>query len=149
MSSVLRTTIVCGVEVQVRARGAHSYWPDGSHYGAHPHDNEQYDEACARVGLSPELPGPTYLARARQHYCVEHEVAHHLMWYVNGTGSGVLRALARGARPEPSYAVMEEATVHLIQRYLWTGKEPLIDHVAWAQLRDEGERAMYALGFLR
>lgn len=139
---------MCGVEVQALVHGAVSVWPDGKFYGAYPHDNEQYYEACARVGLAP-LPGPGERGRAAQHYCVEHEVAHHLMWFVNGTGSGVLSALARGVKPEPSYAVMEEATVHLIQRYLWSCEEPLIDHVAWRQLKLEGERAMDALGFLR
>jgi hypothetical protein len=119
--------------------GAVTRFPDGSSWGALPHDEGHYAYLAYRYGHDGDT-----LA-----YCQAHELAHHLICEAFGCHSPVLWALAHDEQPAPMIAAAEEALAHTLHRYAMTGEPALIEGVDWRALkarflglldpRDEGD----------
>lgn len=111
--------------LQLTERGAITCWPDGTQWGALPHDKPHYHYLAYRYGHGGDT-------RA---YCQAHELCHHLVAEGFGSHSPVLWALAHGETPSPMIAAAEEALAMALHRYCMTGELPLIEGVAWDDLR--------------
>ncbi len=82
-------------------------FPDGSGYGAYPHDTPEYREVANRLGYDCTMA-----------YCFEHEFCHSFVAQeIIGSPSPVLWALAHHRR-HPDITVFEEALVQAFQAYL-------------------------------
>lgn len=112
--------------VQFTPEGAFSYFPDGSCYGAMPHDEPHYHAIAHRLGYEGDI----------LRYCQEHELAHHLIAEEFGSHSLVLWALAHGENVSAPFAAAEEALAMALQRYVRTSEHPFVDRVDWHRLRD-------------
>lgn len=113
--------------------GCFTRYPDGTAYGAHPHDTHHYHVIAHRCGYGDDI-----LAYAR-----EHEVCHHIVGlWIKGGGSDVIGPLAHGIEPNQLEAVMEEALVMTFQRWLRANERPIIGGVNWDDLK---RRALEAL----
>lgn len=106
--------------------GAVSHFPDGTHWGAQPHDTPHYHAIAHRLGYEGDI----------LRYCQEHELAHHLVAEEFGRPSAVLSLLAKGLTPPRLSAASEEALAMCLQRYLRTNEHPFVDCVPWEQLRE-------------
>jgi hypothetical protein len=105
--------------------GAKTRFPDGTSYGAHPHDQPHYWHLAYRCGYEGDVFA----------YCQEHELAHHLVAEAFNSHSPILWALAHGETPPPLFVPAEEALALALQRYARTNENPFIDGVNWQQLR--------------
>jgi hypothetical protein len=106
--------------------GAVTRYPDGSSYGALPHDEPHYHAIAHRLGYGGDI----------LRYCREHEYAHHLIAEEFCSHSPVIWALAHGERPPRMIAAAEEALVMTLQRYARANEVPMIENVPWRQLKD-------------
>jgi hypothetical protein len=105
--------------------GAITRFPDGSSYGALPHDKPHYHSVAHRLGYGGDI-----LA-----YCREHELAHHLIAEEFGSYSPVLWALAHGEQPPRMIAAAEEALAMTLQRYARANEVPMIEGIDWDALK--------------
>lgn len=86
-------------------------FPDGSGYGAFPHDTDDYRDLAQRLGYGSDTMA----------YCWEHEVCHSFVCErISGHPSAILWALAHGRR-HPDSTVYEEALVQAFQGFLRGG----------------------------
>lgn len=125
--------------LEFTADGARTHFPDGSSWGAQPHDVPHYHALAHRNGYEGDT-----LA-----YCREHELAHHVLSEGFGSHSLVLWALAHGEQPTPMIAAAEESLALNLQRYARTNENPFVAGVDWPVLkarflgllepRDEGD----------
>lgn len=106
-------------------QGAVTHYPDGSSYGALPHDEPHYHALAHRLGYQGDT-----LA-----YCREHELAHHVIAESFGSHSMVLFALAHGEKPAPMVAASEESLAMNLQRFVRTNEHPFVDGADWLALR--------------
>jgi hypothetical protein len=109
-------------------------FPDGSGFGAFPHDEPDYRELSRRLGYDSTMD-----------YCWQHEVCHNLVEQeVFGRPSPILWALAHGLR-HPDTTPYEEALVQAFQGFL-RGATPTMTAVApgvdWWEIKQK------ALGLL-
>lgn len=107
-------------------QGAVTHFPDGSSWGALPHDTPEYHYVAYRYGHNGDT-----LA-----YCRVHELAHHLVCESFGSHSLTLFALAHGEKPTPMIAAAEEALAMTLHRYAMTSEPPMIEGVPWYSLRE-------------
>jgi len=129
----MRTIQIGNATVTYTPEGAVSTYPNGTSYGAHPHDNHHYHVIAHRCGYGDDI-----LAYAR-----EHEVCHHIVGcWIKGGGSDVIGPLARSVEPEPLAALFEECLVMTFQRWLRANERPIIAGVDWDGLK---ARALAAL----
>lgn len=105
--------------------GALTRFPDGSQWGAHPHEAPHYHAIAHRLGYEGDV-----LA-----YCQEHELAHHVVAEGFGSHSLVLWALAHGDKPTPMIAAAEESLTMNLQRFARTNENPFVDGADWNALR--------------
>lgn len=105
--------------------GATTAFPDGSSWGALPHDEPHYHYLAFRYGHNGN----------RLAYCRAHELAHHLIAEAFCQHSPVLWCLAHGEKPPAMIAAAEEALAQTLHRYAMTGEPPLIEGVAWDELK--------------
>lgn len=114
--------------------GCVTHFPDGTQFGAHPHETPHYHVIAHRLGYGDDLLG----------YCREHEVAHCLIaeWF-RDEPSAVLWDLAHGAEPDPITAVHEEVMAQTLQRWIRAGERPILAGVDWDGIK---ERALDLLG---
>lgn len=105
--------------------GAVTRFPDGSNYGALPHDEPHYHAVAHRLGYEGDI----------LKYCQEHELAHHLIAEEFGSHSPVLWALAHDEEPAGSFAAAEEALAMVLQRYARANEVPLIEGIDWDGLK--------------
>jgi hypothetical protein len=112
-------------EVEFTPQGAVTHFPDGSTYGALPHDEPHYHAIAHRLGYA----GYILL------YCQEHELAHHLIAEEFGSHSPVIWALAHGEEPARMIAAAEEALAMVLQRYARANEVPLISGIDWDGLK--------------
>jgi hypothetical protein len=105
--------------------GAVTRFPDGSSYGALPHDKPHYHAVAHRLGYAGNI-----LA-----YCQHHELAHHLIAEAFGSHSPVIWALAHGEEPPRMIAAAEEALAMTLQRYAMTNELPMIEGIEWDELK--------------
>jgi hypothetical protein len=105
--------------------GAVTHFPDGTSWGALPHDEPHYHALAHRLGYQGDT-----LA-----YCREHELAHHVIAEGFGSHSMVLFALAHGEKPAPMLAAAEESLAMNLQRYVRTNEHPFVDGADWLALR--------------
>lgn len=111
--------------IEYTPEGAITRYPDGSSYGALPHDEPHYHALAHRVGYGGDI-----LA-----YCREHELAHHLIAEEFCSHSPVIWALAHGESPPRMIAAAEEALVMTLQRYARANEVPMIEGVDWDGLK--------------
>lgn len=111
--------------LEYTTEGAVTHFPDGSSWGALPHDEPHYHYLAYRYGH-----GGNTLA-----YCRFHELCHHLVCEAFGSHSLTLWALAHGEQPTPMIAAAEEALAHTLHRYAMTGEPPFIEGVDWDVLK--------------
>lgn len=79
-------------------------FPDGSGYGAYPHDTPEYRALAERLGYNDIMT-----------YCWEHEFCHSFISeQISGCPSAILWALAHKRR-HPDWTVYEEALVQAFQ----------------------------------
>jgi hypothetical protein len=116
-------------DLEYTPEGAVTYFPDGSRWGALPHDEPHYHALAHRLGYE----GDTLL------YCQEHELAHHLIAEAFGCHSPVLWALAHDEQPAPMFVASEEALAMTLQRYARANEVPLIEGVDWSALKKRME----------
>ena len=108
-------------------------FPDGSGYGAYPHDTPEYRTLAERLGYSDIMT-----------YCWEHEFAHSfIVQEISGGPSKILWALAHKQR-HPDSTVYEEALTQAFQGFLRanipiTATAPDVD---WLSIK---ERALWLL----
>jgi hypothetical protein len=114
-------------QLEYTAAGAVTHWPDGSRWGALPHDEPHYHYLAYRYGHDGDTAA----------YCRDHELCHHLIGEAFGSHSLVIWSLAHGEQPAPMVAAAEEALAHTLHRYAMTGEPPLIEGVDWDGLRDK------------
>jgi hypothetical protein len=112
-------------ELEYTADGAVTHWPDGTSWGAQPHDAPHYHALAHRLGYAGDI----------LQYCQEHELADHLIAEAFGSHSPVLWALAHGEQPGPMFAAAEEALAMTLQRYARASEVPLIEGVDWSALK--------------
>lgn len=112
-------------ELEYTPEGAVTHWPDGTQWGALPHDKPHYHALAHRLGYEGDT-----LA-----YCREHELAHHLVTEGYHSHSLVIYALAHGDKPPDPIAASEEALAMALQRYARTNEHPFIDRCDWAALK--------------
>jgi hypothetical protein len=112
-------------KLEFTPEGAMTHWPDGTQWGALPHDTPSYHYAAYRYGHDGDT-----LA-----YCRFHELAHHLICEALGSHSLVIFALAHGEQPSPAIAAAEEALTMTLHRYVTTVEPPLIEGIGWQTLR--------------
>jgi hypothetical protein len=105
--------------------GAVTRFPDGSIYGAFPHDEPHYHAVAHRLGYEGDI----------LKYAQEHELAHHLIAEEFGSHSPVLWALAHGEEPPRVFAAAEEALAMILQRYARANEVPLIEGIDWDGLK--------------
>jgi hypothetical protein len=105
--------------------GAVTRFPDGSSYGALPHDEPHYHAVAHRLGYAGDI----------LLYAQEHELAHHLIAAEFNSHSPVIWALAHGEKPPRMIAAAEEALVMALQRYARANELPLIEGVDWDGLK--------------
>jgi hypothetical protein len=105
--------------------GAVTHFPDGSSWGALPHDTPAYHAIAHRLGYE----GDTL------RYCQEHELAHALIGEHFCSHSPVIWALAHGEEPPAMIAAAEEALVLTLQRYARANEVPMVDRVDWPALK--------------
>ena len=101
------------------SEGAVSRFPDGTSWGAFPHDEPHYHAVAHRLGY-----GADTLA-----YCREHELAHHLVSEAFSRPSVVVYSLAHGLEPPPLLTAGEEALAMTLQRYARCNEVPMIENV--------------------
>jgi len=100
---------------------ASTHFPDGTSYGAEPHDTPEYRALAERCGY---VKHRWTLAHAPDvnRYMIEHEFSHNFLaqeiWH---STSAVLWALAHGQRPPPAAILSEEAVCILFQTWLRAG----------------------------
>lgn len=112
--------------------GAVSHFPDGSSWGALPHDEPHYHYLALRYGHSGDL-------RA---YCRAHELCHHLIAEAFGSHSPVLWALAHGEQPPRMIAAAEEALAMTLHRFVMLAEPPLIEGLDWKALKTRFEELL-------
>lgn len=112
-------------QLEFTKKGAVSHFPDGTSYGALPHDEPHYHAIAHRLGYE----GDTL------RYCQEHELAHHLIAEHFGMASPVLWALAHSQQPGALQVAGEEALAMALQRFVRAHEHPLVDKVDWEQVR--------------
>jgi hypothetical protein len=105
--------------------GALTRFPDGTQWGAHPHDEPHYWHLAYRFGHEGDVFA----------YCQYHELAHHIVAEAFGSHSVVLFALAHGEKPTPMVAAAEEALAMALHRYAMTNEPPFVDCVDWRALK--------------
>jgi hypothetical protein len=105
--------------------GAVSHFPDGSSYGALPHDEPHCHFLAYAYGHSGDA-----LA-----FCRAHELCHHLVAEGFGCHSPVLWALAHDEQPAPLIAAAEEALAQTLHRYAMTNEPALIEGLDWFALK--------------
>jgi hypothetical protein len=105
--------------------GAVTHFPDGTSWGAHPHDVPHYHALAHRLGYDGDI-----LAYSR-----EHELAHHVLSEGFGSHSLVLWALAHGETVSSCFAAAEEALAMALQRFVRANKRPFIDGADWDFLK--------------
>lgn len=125
--------------LQFTEDGAVTHFPDGTSWGAQPHDAPHYHALAHRLGYE----GDTL------RYCREHELAHHVIAEGFGSHSLVLWPLAHGDTCMPMIAAAEESLALNLQRYARTNEHPFVDGADWLALkrrflglldpRDEGD----------
>lgn len=106
--------------------GALTRWPDGSQWGATPHQSPHYHALAYRMGYDGD----------RLAYCREHELCHHLVAEAFGRRSHVLWSLAHGRKPTPMIAAAEESLAMNLQRYARANEHPFVDCCPWEQLKE-------------
>lgn len=111
--------------LEYTAEGAITRFPDGSSYGALPHDEHHYHMVAHRLGYAGDI----------LKYAQEHELAHHLIAEEFGCHSPVIWALAHGETPPRMIAAAEEALAMTLQRYARTNEVPLIEGIDWDRLK--------------
>ncbi len=103
-------------------------FPDGSGYGAYPHDTAEYRDLAKRLGYENSMD-----------YCWEHEVAHSFVSErISNRPSPILQALAHRQR-HPDCTVYEEALVQAFQGFLRGGlpMSATAPDVDWCALRQD------------
>jgi hypothetical protein len=105
--------------------GAKTRFPDGTQYGAHPHDSPHYWNVAYRCGYEGDVFA----------YCREHELAHHLIAENFNSHSPIIWALAHGDKPPPMIVPAEEALALALQRYARSNEPPFIDGIDWRPLK--------------
>jgi hypothetical protein len=105
--------------------GACTVFPDGSRWGAQPHDVPHYHALAHRLGYDGDV-----LA-----FCREHELAHSVVAEGFGSHSLVLWALAHGETVSPCFAAAEEALAMALQRFVRANERPFIDGADWDFLK--------------
>lgn len=122
--------------VHYTAEGCASRYPDGTSYGAHPHNTAHYHVISHRCGYGDDI-----LA-----YCREHEVAHHIVseWIV-GHPSHVIWSLAHGDEPHHGVGTIEEMAAQQFQRWLRANELPIIGGVDWGGLKQRALALLDAL----
>jgi hypothetical protein len=107
--------------------GCVTRFPDGTSYGAVPHDTPHYHVIAHRCGYGDDL-----LA-----YCREHEACHLIgeEWFHNRP-SRIIWGLAHNLPPSPHEAAYEEIAAQALQRWVRTNERPIIGGVDWDGLRD-------------
>lgn len=126
--------------LELTEAGAITRFPDGSQYGALPHDTADYHVIADRCGYEDDI----------LRYAQEHELAHHCLAEAFGCHSPVLWALAHDEKPTPMIAAAEEALVLDLQAYVRANLRPFVAGVDWPALKrrfigllepqDEGDR---------
>lgn len=116
--------------LELTPEGAVTYFPDGTAWGARPHDEPHYHYLAYRYGYDGDI-----LA-----YCQAHELIHHLIGEAFNSHSLVLWALAHGEQPTPMVSAAEEALAHTLHRYIMLAEPPLIEHVDWSLLKHRFHR---------
>jgi hypothetical protein len=111
--------------LEITAEGAVTHFPDGTRWGALPHDEPHYHALAHRLGYE----GDTL------RYCREHELAHHCVAEHFHSHSPILWALAHGEKPPCLFVPAEEALAMSLQRYARANEHPLVDGVDWVLLR--------------
>lgn len=112
--------------IDFTSEGAVSYFPDGTSWGATPHDTAHYHHLAFKYGHEGDT-----LA-----YCHIHELCHHLVAEEFGRPSAVLSFLAKGMTPPRLSCASEEALAMALHLYAMTGEPPFIDRVDWPALRE-------------
>lgn len=119
--------------VEYTADGCVTRYPDGTSYGAQPHDTHHYHVIAHRSGYGDDI-----LA-----YCREHEVAHHIVAeWIAGRCSQVLWPLAHGYEPDPADAVMEEIAAQTFQRWLRANERPIVGGCDWDGIKRRAAEAL-------
>lgn len=126
--------------VTYTSEGAVTTYPDGTSYGALPHDTPHYDEIAKRCGYLKGVwrgrASESALADARRAYCLEHEAAHHMVSeWIMGRRSEVLWSLAHGYDPDPADAILEEIAAQTFQRWIRANERPIVAGVDWDDLK--------------
>lgn len=105
--------------------GAVTHFPDGTKWGAVPHDDPHYHAIAHRLGYEGDI----------LRYAREHELAHHCVAEHFNSHSPILWALAHGEKPPALFVPAEEALAMALQRYARAREHPLVDGMDWALLR--------------
>lgn len=112
--------------VEYTPDGCATHYPDGTHYGAQPHDTHHYHVIAHRCGYGDDI----------LRYCREHEAAHHMVSeWIAGRRSEVLWPLCHGYDPDQAEAVMEEIAAQAFQRWLRANERPIIGGLDWDDLK--------------
>lgn len=113
--------------VEVEDWGCTSYFADGSSYGATPHPwDHQYHVISHRTGYGFD--------HAR--YCVEHELAHHVVEeFLFDRPSRILWGLAHGTPLSGHESAYEEMMAQSLQRFVRASERPIIGGVDWDAMR--------------
>lgn len=116
---------------------ANSIFPDGTTYGAHPHDTPHYREIAWRCGYEVRFNGgPLSSSADIGKYCQEHEFFHHyIVERLNNSPSQVLWPLAHGAPVDKFIGLGEEALVQMMQRWVRANERPILSRVNWDDLK--------------
>jgi hypothetical protein len=100
--------IFCRIVVDEVARFITTHFPDGSSYGAYPHDTDDYRDVARNHGYGFDVMA----------YAVEHEFAHQLLAQeLEGRPCPIIWALAHGLR-HPDDTAQREALIMAFQAYL-------------------------------
>lgn len=111
--------------LEITPDGAVTHFPDGTRWGALPHDEPHYHALAHRLGYE----GDTL------RYCREHELAHHCVAEHFNSHSPILWALAHDEKPPCLFVPAEEALAMALQRYARANEHPMVEGVDWSRLR--------------
>lgn len=114
--------------VEVHEHGCTSFFVDDTRVEAVPHPwDHHYSVIAHRCGYGDDL----------HRYCVEHEVAHHVVCEtLLGEASPVLWGIAHGEPLPPEKAAFEEMMAQGLQRYARAAEEPIIGGIDWQAMRN-------------
>lgn len=125
----LRTIKMTFCSVNLYPTWCWTAFPDGSGFGAYPHDTAEYRDIARRLGYGEDIMA----------YCWEHEVMHSFVSErISGQASPILWALAHRRR-HPDSTVYEEALTQAFQGFLRGGlpMSATAPDVDWWSLRQD------------